>query len=797
MTATNGSPAFYSAGLRIGGTVISGTGSVTQSAGLVSIQNCYIMIGDTGVGSYVMTGGTLQQGGSGDLRTLIGWSGAAPTGSLVVSGNAVASLGGDLDMGYNGNATVTVSQSGSLTMAGTTNFAQNAGSEGTLNLNGGTLATNGLSVGSGRATVNFNGGMLMAASSFNTPLPMTINAGGAVFNTNGQTLTLSGPLVGTGGLTAVGNGTLVITAGNTYSGGTTISAGTLQIDNGGATGSLTGNIVNNGTLVFDRSDNPTFGGSISGSGSVTQAGGGVLTLSGSNTYSGGTTVNTGALVATNSSAVGANSSLSVAYGATFAYQPVAVEALNMGSGALTLAANSTLGVALGGTAGQSAILSSGMASLGGTITVNIWSVPGAAPAAGTNNLITAAGGLDTGTFLLGNVYNATNYSLGNLTQSATALTVNVTSQAAPANLYWQGAFSGGNNVWAVSNGLTVGGASNWTTDAAGTAATSLFPGRPRRSTSRPPARPTRGATVLGANMSIAGLTVSDTNSVSLAADGNVLTIGGAGITVNSGAGPVTISAPMTMSAPQSWTNNAANPLTISGPVNNGGNLLTVAGSGTTTLSSAISGMGGLTKIGAGTLAVTAAQSYSGPTIISSGVLQLHGGLLLPSVGSTLQYDLDASDPASVGVTPGQPVTSWNDVSGNGRNFTNGTAAAPTLVANVFGSLPAVQFDGSTTSLNYSGGNVTAQTVFIVAIDGGRASLGGIWGSYGGDNGIRTDTSTAWRGNPGNTNGGDYTNNGTTFITTGPASFDVNTTSFTAGRCRFWSPTETRPTPTPG
>ena len=314
VTATNGSPAFYSAGLRIGGTVISGTGSVTQSAGLVSIQNSYIMIGDAGVGSYLMTGGTLQQGGSGDLRTLIGWSGAAPTGSLVVSGNAVASLGGDLDMGYNGNATVTVSQSGSLTMAGATNFAQNAGSQGTLNLNGGTLATNGLSVGSGSATVNFNGGMLMAASSFNTSLPMTINAGGAVFNTNGQTLTLSGPLVGTGGLTAVGNGTLVITAGNTYSGGTTISAGTLQIDNGGATGSLTGNIFNNGTLVFDRSDNLTFGGSISGSGSVTQAGGGVLTLSGSNTYSGGTTVNTGRGSLRNSSAVGANSSPSVAYG---------------------------------------------------------------------------------------------------------------------------------------------------------------------------------------------------------------------------------------------------------------------------------------------------------------------------------------------------------------------------------------------------------------------------------------------------------------------------------------------------
>ena len=259
----------------------------------------------------------------------------------------------------------------------------------------------------------------------------------------------------------------------------------------------------------------------------------------------------------------------------------------------------------------------------------------------------------------------------------------------------------------------------------------------------------------------------------------MLTVGGAGITVNSGAGPVTISAPITMSAPQSWTNNAANPLTISGPVNNGGNLLAVAGSGTTTLSSAISGMGGLTMQGTGTLILTASQSFSGPTVVSGGVLKLQGALPLPSVNSKLQYDLDASNPASVGVVPGQPVTSWNDMSGNDRNFTNGSVAAPTLVANVFGSLPGVQFDGSTTSLNYSG-NVTAQTVFIVCEDGGGPSLGGIWGNYGADNGIRTDTSTAWRGNPGNTNGGDYTNNGTTYITTGPSSFDVNTTSFTAG-----------------
>jgi fibronectin-binding autotransporter adhesin len=217
-------------------------------------------------------------------------------------------------------------------------------------------------------------------------------------------------------------------------------------------------------------------------------------------------------------------------------------------------------------------------------------------------------------------------------------------------------------------------------------------------------------------------------------------------------------------------------------LNLGATALTVgANSSNTLFSGSLSGGNGLTKIGSGTLALTSTNSYSGATNISGGVLRIGGN----PVTAGLQYWLDASNPLSVS---GTAVNSWNDISGNGRNFTNGAAAAPTLATGALNGLPVVQFDGATTSLNYAGA-VNAQTVIIVNAPGGQAqTLPGIWGSYGDDNGIRLgDVSGTWRGNPnaaGNaTDNNDFTNNagspGTTYISTS-ASFDVNTTTFGVG-----------------
>jgi autotransporter-associated beta strand protein len=118
--------------------------------------------------------------------------------------------------------------------------------------------------------------------------------------------------------------------------------------------------------------------------------------------------------------------------------------------------------------------------------------------------------------------------------------------------------------------------------------------------------------------------------------------------------------PRTLANPISLSPNGAdfgvvgvNPLTLNGPVNLNGNtgaqVLNILNAAPTTFGGVISnGTGGLTKNGPGELRLTAANTYTGPTVVNAGTLRVGGSL---AAGS------------AVTVNPGAVLTGTGTVNG--------------------------------------------------------------------------------------------------------------------------------------
>lgn len=174
-------------------------------------------------------------------------------------------------------------------------------------------------LGGSTGTLDFEGGALETAATFDTGLPVTLGPSGGTFSPDsGTVLTLTGVVGGSGALTLTGPGTLALTGPNTYMGGTTVTAGTLAVGSDSNLGNLSASLMLNGgaletttTFTAARSvilglsggtidpegNAPMFSGALTGSGALTigtmNGLGGTLTLTGVNTYGGGTTVTFG------------------------------------------------------------------------------------------------------------------------------------------------------------------------------------------------------------------------------------------------------------------------------------------------------------------------------------------------------------------------------------------------------------------------------------------------------------------------------------------------------------------------
>lgn len=240
--------------------VISGSGMVVKNgAGTLILTGTNSYSGNTNINA-----GILQIGSGGTAGSIA---------STTINNNAALAFNRSDSITYSG----AIGGTGNLTQSGTGTLILT----GTNSYTGGTTISAGtLQIGSGGTAGSITGDVL--------------NNSAFVVNREG-TLTLDGVISGTGSLTKQGSGTLILTGANTYSGGTTISGGSLQIGNGGTTGSVTGNITNNAGVTFNRSDDVTFAGTITGSGSLLKDGAGKLTLTADNSYTGGNLILNGTL----------------------------------------------------------------------------------------------------------------------------------------------------------------------------------------------------------------------------------------------------------------------------------------------------------------------------------------------------------------------------------------------------------------------------------------------------------------------------------------------------------------------
>jgi hypothetical protein len=242
-----------------------GTGTFTQTGGMNT--SSYLWLGFSGTGIFTQTGGTNTI----SSFLILGASSASSSGTYNLSGTG--QLSADYEtIGDSGTGTFTQdggSNSASfvyLGSSGTGTFTQTggmntisssfylgyySGSNGTYNLNGGTLVTHSIIQGSpyqnqgpGTAAFNFGGGTLQAGAAFSSSLPMTLTGtgGNANFDTAGYAVTLSGVLSGSGGLNKLGSGTLTLSATAIYGGNTTVNGGALV---------FTGGIGAGGTKLLD------------------------------------------------------------------------------------------------------------------------------------------------------------------------------------------------------------------------------------------------------------------------------------------------------------------------------------------------------------------------------------------------------------------------------------------------------------------------------------------------------------------------------------------------------------------
>jgi len=494
-----------------------------------------------------------------------------------------------------------------------------------------------------------------------------LSIGGAIANSAVLTLAegatksiaLNGAVTGTGALVQSGPGTLTLAGANSYSGGTSVNAGTVVLGNNASFGTGAVSIASNATITAGvqnlatpnaltltsgatatlntGSNTWTQSGAISGSGGMTKTGAGMLTLTASNSYTGATLVSAGTLQVNGS--LNSSGSVTLASGTTLSGKG-SVGAVMVSKGA-TLAPGADVGI--GNLTLQSSIWSPGgnynwqiadasgakgisydsltimgglnLSTLSSTnrFNINLWSLAGSTSGQALNfnpnvssswtlaSVLGSITGFSTNDFLIntvatngtGGFSNLLNGGFFGITTNATGLILSYTTKF----------ISGGNAIWSLASGNL--SANQGITNGAGL----IFTGA-------------GGSVTNNAVTNLSSMTFSNTAG-HYTVGGNGVTLGAGGI-INNSTNEQTITSGLNLGTNETFTAASGN-LNFNGSITNNGHTLTLNGASNIVLGGILSGTGGLTESGTGTLTITGAQIYTGLTTVASGTLLLSGG----------------------------------------------------------------------------------------------------------------------------------------------------------------------------
>lgn len=669
---------------RIGVMTVDGAGSLVDHVGNV------FDVGFSGNGTLnVLNSGAVVADNA--MRIAVN---TGSVGTVLVSGSdSLLTTNNLLLVGGFGDGTLTIESGGTVTANSALYFGYYGGT-GTLNLNsGGTLAiggTNGIAIAlasGGSHTFNFAGGTLQASgTALTSVLPVALSSGTtSIIDTNNLGVTLSGSISGDGGLNKIGAGTLTLSGTNTYTGDTTISAGILQIGDGGTSGSLVSDVVNNTSLVFNRSDATTYAGEISGTGSLTKIGAGTLTLSGANTFTGDTTISAGSIALANSNAL-QNSTLTTAGGLSFGEINTATLGGLSGSQDLVLENASSGVVALGvGNNDTSTSYSGDLSGSGSLIKVG----SGTLSLSGTN---TYSGG--------------TTVSEGTLSGNTTSLQGNIANNAAvvfdqASNGTYAGNLSGTGTLNKTGAGsLTLSGTNTYAGGTTVSGGTLVVASDANLGATSGALAVTSGATLnTGGDFRTNRAVTVDGSGSSLANNGELI-IG------NSGTGSLALTNNATVSAYN---------LSIGYEAGGSGSLNIASGSTVTASNGTYVGSSG----GTGSLALNTGGTLTTAGLSGSGTFNLAGGTLRSGAAFSSSLSATLSNASTVD-TNGYATTLSGVLSGTGSLTKAGTGNLTLSGANTYEGGTTVDAGtltlGTATAMGSSSGSLT--------LNGGSVDLGG-------------------------------------------------------------------------